>query len=185
MESNSASNVESHNNLTETPDVGEKKSEVNDSNIVYFDCKNCFNTFTIHRNQENVDPNIMEDICKNCKAKQLFQGALLSEEASESIRNNKYSPAEVASSAAAAATATANFDATNLSLLISNQGDVGFISCSSGEPHFCIRISCEKHVCNHQQIIMLTVVKDKQQTNFPSTPLVLTRRTTDIRCRHM
>ena len=49
MESNSASNVESHNNLTETPDVGEKgekKSEVNDSNIVYFDCKNCFNTFT-------------------------------------------------------------------------------------------------------------------------------------------
>ena len=103
MESNSASNVESHNNLTETPDVGEKgekKSEVNDSNIVYFDCKNCFNTFTIHRNQENVDPNIMEDICKNCKAKQLFQGALLSEEASESIRN-KYSLTEASSSSSA------------------------------------------------------------------------------------
>ena len=108
MESNSASNVESRNNLTETPDVGEKKSEVNDSNIVYFDCKNCFNTFTIHRNQENVDPNIMEDICKNCKAKQLFQGALLSEEASESIRN-KYS---LTDAVAAAAAAIANFDAT-------------------------------------------------------------------------
>jgi hypothetical protein len=50
----------------------------------------------------------MEDICKNCKAKQLFQGALLSEEASESIRN-KYS---LTDAVAAAAAAIANFDAT-------------------------------------------------------------------------
>jgi hypothetical protein len=42
----------------------------------------------------------MEDICKNCKAKQLFQGALLSEEASESIRN-KYSLTEASSSSSA------------------------------------------------------------------------------------
>ena len=44
--------------------------------MVYFECKNCQKSFTIRRDQENVDPNSESDICKNCKAKQLFQNAL-------------------------------------------------------------------------------------------------------------
>ena len=40
MESNSTSNVESDQNLNDTPDADEKKSKLNDSNVAYFDCKN-------------------------------------------------------------------------------------------------------------------------------------------------
>ena len=153
MESNSTSNFESHKNLNETQDADEKKSKVNDSNVVYFDCKNCFNTFTFHSDQENADPNMEIDICKNCKAKQLFQGAL-SEETSESTRptNFIHGPHPAASSSAAIIEAVANFDAANLSPLTTRsnqqqQGDTAGggssssssssnISCS-GEPiHF-------------------------------------------------
>ena len=74
------------------------------------------------------------DICKNCKAKQLFQGALLSEETSESIiptKNIHCSHPAVS----AAIEAVANFDATNLSPLTTKsyqqQGDTGGGSSSS------------------------------------------------------
>ena len=51
----------------------EKKSQFHDSKAAYFDCKNCQNTFTIHCDQENFNPNVETDIiCKNCEAKQLF-----------------------------------------------------------------------------------------------------------------
>jgi hypothetical protein len=142
MESNSTSNVESNKNLDETQDADGKKSKANDSNVCYFDCKNCFNTFTFHRDQENVDPNMETDICKNCKAKQLFQGALLSEETSESIipTKNIYGSHPAVS---AAIEAVANFDATNLSPLTTKsyqqQGDTGGGSSSSSSSS---NISC-------------------------------------------
>jgi hypothetical protein len=125
MESNSTSNVESDQNLNDTPDAVEKKTKLDDSNVAYFDCKNCLNTFTIHGDQENLDPNAETDICKNCKAKQLFQ-SVLSEEAiidSTSRRRSKsiHSPHP---SAAAAAAAAADFDETEMSPLTSNPGDV-------------------------------------------------------------
>jgi hypothetical protein len=100
--------------LNETPDT----SKINDNNVAYFDYKNCQNTYPIHSNQENYDPNVETDICKNCKANQLFQSTL-SEGAIESGRKSKsirspHSPAAVA-----------EFDETNMSPLTSNLGDVG------------------------------------------------------------
>ena len=122
MESNSSSNGESDQNLNETPDTDEKKSKINDSNVAYFDCKNCENTFTINSDQENFDPNVPTDICKNCLAKQLFQ-SVLSEEALESSRRSKSIRSPHPSAA------VADFDAT--SPLTSNLGDVGSGSSSS------------------------------------------------------
>ena len=88
--------------LNETPDT----SKINDNNVAYFDCKNCQNTYPIHSNQKNFDPSVETDICKNCKANQLFQSTL-SEGAIESGRRSKsirspHSPAAVAAAAAAA-----------------------------------------------------------------------------------
>jgi len=126
MESNSTSNVESDPNLNDTPDADEKKSKLNDSNVAYFDCKNCQNTFTIHGDQENFDPNAETDICKNCKAKQLFQSVLSEESIESSRRRSKsiQSPHPPATAAAAAAAAAADFDETEMSPLTSNPGDV-------------------------------------------------------------
>ena len=73
MESNSSSNIESDQNLKQNQGGDEKKSHVNDIDVVYFECKNCQKSFTIRRDQENVDPNSESDICKNCRAKQLIR----------------------------------------------------------------------------------------------------------------
>ncbi len=120
MESNSTSNVESDQNLNDTPDADEKKSKLNDSNVAYFDCNNCQNTFTIHGDQENFDPNAVTDICKNCKAKHLFQ-SVLSEEAIESSRRRSKS---IQSPHPPPATAAAAADFEEMSPLTSNPGDV-------------------------------------------------------------
>ena len=108
--------------MNDTPDADEKKSKLNDSNVAYFDCKNCQNTFTIHGDQENFDPNAETDICKNCKVKQLFQ-SVLSEEAIESSRRRSksiQSPHPPATAAAAAA------DFEEMSPLTSNPRDLYF-----------------------------------------------------------
>jgi hypothetical protein len=123
METNSTSNFESDPNLNDTPDADEKKSKLNDSNVAYFDCKNCQNTFTIHGDQENFDPNAETDICKDCKAKQLFQ-SVLSEESIESSRRRSKSIQSPHPPATAAAAAAADFDETEMSPLTSNPGDV-------------------------------------------------------------
>ena len=58
MESISSSNIESDQNLKKNQGGDEKKSHVNDIDVVYFECKNCQTSFTIRRiDQENVDPN--------------------------------------------------------------------------------------------------------------------------------
>ena len=79
MASNSSSNFESDMNLKENKDASGNRSLPNDSKIVYFDCKNCQNTFSVVRDQqENTDPNSerVQDICKNCKAAQQFHDAV-------------------------------------------------------------------------------------------------------------
>ena len=117
MESNSSSNIESDQNLKQNQGDDEKKSHVNDIDVVYFECKNCQKSFTIHRDQENVDPNSESDICKNCKAKQLFQNALPSgTTVSESIIRSPLSASAVHS--------VENFDASDLSpLTTTNSSD--------------------------------------------------------------
>jgi hypothetical protein len=109
--------------LNETPDTNEKKSKINDSNVAYFDCKNCEKTFTINSDQENFDPNVPTDISKNCLAKQLFQSVLSEEALEESSRRSKSIRSPHPSAA------VADFDAT--SPLTSNLGDVGSGSSSS------------------------------------------------------
>jgi hypothetical protein len=61
MESNSSSNIESDQNLKQNQGDGEKKSHVNDIDVVYFECKNCQNSFNIRADQENVDPKLESD----------------------------------------------------------------------------------------------------------------------------
>ena len=122
--------------LNETPDT----SKINYNNVAYFDCKNCQNTYPIHSNQENFDANVETDICKNCKANQLFQSTL-SEGAIESGRKSKsirspHSPAAVA-----------EFDETNMSPLTSNLGDVGSSSSSSSSREQLT--SCSPASSNH------------------------------------
>ena len=57
MESNFSSNIiESDQNLKQNQGGDEKKSHVNDIDVVYFECKNCQKSFAIRRDQENVDP---------------------------------------------------------------------------------------------------------------------------------
>ena len=64
MESNSSNNVESDKNLKESKESSGDKSQPNDSDVIYFDCKICQNTFTTCKGQENTDPNSVPDICK-------------------------------------------------------------------------------------------------------------------------
>ena len=46
MESYSSNNVESDKNLKENKDPSGDKIQPNDSDVIYFDCKICQNTFT-------------------------------------------------------------------------------------------------------------------------------------------
>lgn len=126
MESNSSSNVESDRNFKQNQDAGEKKSEGNDSDVVYFDCKNCRNTFSVRRDQENRDPNSKADVCKNCTAKQRFQNAMISsEDTSESIIR-KTSPSVSFCHQPVPPAVQSEFDAINMSpLTTSNGGDDG------------------------------------------------------------
>ncbi len=61
MESNSSNNVESDKNLKESKESSGDKSQPNDSDVIYFDCKICQNTFTTCKGQENTDPNSVPD----------------------------------------------------------------------------------------------------------------------------
>ena len=61
MESNSSSNIESDQNLKQNQGDDEKKSHVNDIDVVNFECKNCQNSFNIRADQENVDPKLESD----------------------------------------------------------------------------------------------------------------------------
>jgi hypothetical protein len=111
LESNSSSNIEPDQNLKQNQGSDEKKSHVNDIDVVYFECKNYQKSFTIRRDQENVAPNSESDICKICKARQLFQNALPSSgtTVSESIIRSPLSASAVHSAE--------NFDASDLSPL--------------------------------------------------------------------
>ena len=60
--SNSSINVESDKNFKEKQDADEKNSERNYSDDAYFDCKNCQNTFSARRDQENRDSNSKPDV---------------------------------------------------------------------------------------------------------------------------
>ena len=51
MESNSSSNFESGSILKQNQDADETSSQVNDSNVFYFDCKICQNTISTCRGQ--------------------------------------------------------------------------------------------------------------------------------------
>ena len=125
MESNSSSNIESDQNLKQNQGGDEKKSHVNDIDVVYFECKNCQKSFTIRRDQENVDPNSESDICKNCKAKQLFQNALPSgTTVSESIIRSPLSASAVHSAE--------KFDASDLSPLTTTNSSDNIIVGGSG-----------------------------------------------------
>ena len=117
MESNSSSNIESNQNLKQNQGGDEKKSHVNDIDVVCFECKNYQKSFTIRRDQENVDPNSESDICKNCKARQLFQNALPSSgtTVSESIIRSPLSASAVHS--------VEKFDASALSPLTTTNSD--------------------------------------------------------------
>ncbi len=111
--------------MNDTPDADEKKSKLNDSNVAYFDCKNCQNTCTIHGDQqENFDPNAETDICKNCKAKQLFQSVLSEESIESSRRRSKSIQSPYPPATTAAAAAAADFDETEMSPLTSNPCNV-------------------------------------------------------------
>jgi hypothetical protein len=98
MESNSSSNIESDQNLKQN-----------------------------HGDPENVDPNSESDICKNCKAKQLFQNALPSGTTlSESIIRSPLSSLAVHSS-------VEKFDASDLSpITITNSSDNIIVVGGSG-----------------------------------------------------
>ena len=125
MESNFSSNVESDQNLKQNQGGNEKKSHVNDIDVVYFEWKNCQKSFTIRRDQENVDPNSESDICKNCKAKQLFQNALPSgTTVSESIIRSPLSASAVHS--------VEKFDASDLSPLTTTNSSDNIIVGGSG-----------------------------------------------------
>ena len=60
--SNFSINVESVKNFQQNQDADEKNSERNDSDAAYFDCKNCRNTFSARRDQENRDSNSKPDV---------------------------------------------------------------------------------------------------------------------------
>jgi hypothetical protein len=62
MISNSSINVESDKNFKQNQDADEKNSERNESDVAYFDCKNCQKTFSVRRDQENRDSNSKPDV---------------------------------------------------------------------------------------------------------------------------
>ena len=133
MASNFSNNVESDKNLKENKDPSGDKSQPNDSDIIYFDCKICQNTFTTCKGQENTDPNSVPDICKNCKAKQKFQDAVSSSSGSDLLPSAPTHSVHIHTPTAALQ--PAGLDGTNLSPLTSYNGDVGSgSSITSGPP---------------------------------------------------